>query len=303
MQISHAEHKPVLIVDSQAFFAQQIERRLDRVGLLHVTPVHVTTLEQARRWITDRGSPELLLVDLTLSDSCGIETLRVLRECAKDTPIILLVRTQDEELARRAVRGWAQDYLIKERLDDGQLVRAVRYAADRKRAERRLSYLDHHDAVTGLANARSTTRRLGKALLQARRDGSQGGLLLVSVARPDNRGLTDDEQRRAGQVILAATRQGDLVARLDGSTFAILACRIAGRNDARIVAERILQSVRERSEGWRLSSGIALFPNVGSSVDAVLSAARGAVVRASAAGDGELCWAPDRREFQAPPSE
>ncbi|MGQ9780126.1 MAG: HD domain-containing phosphohydrolase [Bacillota bacterium] len=81
---------------------------------------------------------DLALLDLSLPDSKGIETFLRLQGGAPELPIIVLSGFEDEELALRAVREGAQDYLFKGRIEQDLLVRAIKHAIERKRLEREL---------------------------------------------------------------------------------------------------------------------------------------------------------------------
>lgn len=74
---------------------------------------------------------EVVLADLGLPDSYGIETLNQLRRSAHDVPIVVLTGTFEESVGVSAVAIGAQDYLIKDELSARTLVRALRYAIER----------------------------------------------------------------------------------------------------------------------------------------------------------------------------
>jgi signal transduction histidine kinase len=103
---------------------------------------HVETLDAA----VDRlgaGGFDLVLLDLGLADSRGIETLERLTDRIDDAdlppvPVVVLTGLTDDETALRAIQEGAQDYLLKDSLDGELLERAVRYALERHRQERRL---------------------------------------------------------------------------------------------------------------------------------------------------------------------
>lgn len=76
-----------------------------------------------------------VLCDLSLPDSPGPETFDKIRVKAPHLPIIVLTGHADEQLAVRLVQEGAQDYLIKNEVDERMLVRAIRYGLERKRAE------------------------------------------------------------------------------------------------------------------------------------------------------------------------
>ena len=83
-----------------------------------------------------RSEPlDLVLLDLSLPDSQGLETFTRLFPHAICLPIVVLTGTDDETLALQAVQAGAQDYLVKGRLDGELLARALRYAVERKRSD------------------------------------------------------------------------------------------------------------------------------------------------------------------------
>jgi len=85
------------------------------------------------------GRFDVLLLDLGLPDSQGLETFVRAHEAAPGVPIVVLTGLADETLAVRAVQAGAQDYLIKGQIDDAGLARAIRYAVERKRAAEALA--------------------------------------------------------------------------------------------------------------------------------------------------------------------
>jgi len=78
---------------------------------------------------------DIILLDLNLPDSQGIKTLNMISGPANNIPIIVMTGLNDEEIAIDAMRKGAQDYLIKGQVDSNLLVRALRYAIERKRLE------------------------------------------------------------------------------------------------------------------------------------------------------------------------
>ena len=100
---------------------------------------HVTFhLEYADRLATaleylDHHDFDLMLLDLSLPDSTGIETIAKVLAHAPDVPIVVLTGFDNEETAMQAVQAGAQDYLSKDHVDDNMLTRSIRYAVERHR--------------------------------------------------------------------------------------------------------------------------------------------------------------------------
>ena len=84
-----------------------------------------------------RGSGvDVVLLDLGLPDSQGLETFQRMRRFAADQAIVVLSGLADEQVALEALQAGAQDYLVKGRIQAPVLGRVIRYAIERKRAER-----------------------------------------------------------------------------------------------------------------------------------------------------------------------
>ena len=102
--------------------------------------IHLEWVDRLSSGLTQLAQSEsdLVLLDLSLPDSHGLETFDAVQGRAPDMPIVVLTGLDDEAMANQAVRRGAQDYLVKGRLDSYLLVRAARYAVERKQAERAL---------------------------------------------------------------------------------------------------------------------------------------------------------------------
>ncbi len=81
---------------------------------------------------------DAILLDLSLPDSHGLETITRLSSAVPAMPILVITGSTDEQIASEAVRCGAEDYLVKGQSDARSIVRAIRYAIDRKRAEEAL---------------------------------------------------------------------------------------------------------------------------------------------------------------------
>jgi len=71
---------------------------------------------------------DVILLDLNLPDSQGLDTFLSMRVHAPGTPIVLLTGNDNDALALKAVEAGAQDYLVKDKLNGETLVHALRYA-------------------------------------------------------------------------------------------------------------------------------------------------------------------------------
>jgi len=87
---------------------------------------------------------DVLLLDLNLPDSHGLDTFQKANNNAPDVPIVILTAFDDEDTAVNAVKGDAQDYLTKGKVDSSILARSISYAIERKSIETELKgYREH----------------------------------------------------------------------------------------------------------------------------------------------------------------
>ena len=221
---------------------------------------------------------DVILLDLNLPDSAGMETLQSLNGMFPQIPIIVLTGLNDAELTMQSVQHGAQDYVTKEECTSQLLTRVIHYAIERKRIEAQLKYLATHDFLTGLPNRALFYDRLGLATKRTIRKNT-GGLnwkAAIMVMDLDNfKQINDSLGHESGDKVLrelaprlrASLRQSDPVARLGGDEFAFVLEGILNREDSLCVAQKILKSLNEPAilsgDPYPLSAsiGISIFPD------------------------------------------
>ncbi len=85
----------------------------------------------------------MILLDLNLPDSTGIETFNRVHDQVPQIPLILLTGQDDEELAGKMVQEGAEDFIVKGQINGNLLARSIRYAIERKQAEEQLKLLKY----------------------------------------------------------------------------------------------------------------------------------------------------------------
>jgi signal transduction histidine kinase len=130
---------------------------------------HVRRLSEALEYLWEETC-DVVLLDLGLPDSHGLDTLVVTRAQAPHVPIVVLTGFQDEALAVEALKGGAQDYLVKGQVDGKLLGRTMRYAIVRKSTEEAL--LREGLAVARVKELQCSRQRLIAAHERARREAS-----------------------------------------------------------------------------------------------------------------------------------
>ncbi|MGZ4846223.1 MAG: sensor histidine kinase [Halobacteriota archaeon] len=132
----------VLLVEDNPGDAVLIKRLLTTPPTKHIV-YGVDRLSAAIERCAD-GNVDVVLLDLGLPDSHGFATVATMRAEAPHVPIIVLTGLDDLELAVRAAREGAQDYLVKGTVTADMLERAIFYAVERKHLEEQLTQYSEH---------------------------------------------------------------------------------------------------------------------------------------------------------------
>ncbi|MDX2242573.1 MAG: response regulator [Leptolyngbyaceae cyanobacterium bins.302] len=123
----------MLLVEDNVAEARLLQEILKGTAFKRFDLVHVKRLWEAIAHL-HKESFDIILLDLTLPDSQGLDSLDSLVKQAPNLPIVVLTNTNDDELAVQAVRHGAQDYLVKRNINQELLVRSLRYAIQRKQS-------------------------------------------------------------------------------------------------------------------------------------------------------------------------
>lgn len=240
----------VLHVEDNPGDARLMREILSEAPTPHFELTHVERMSDA----VDRLGIEhfdVILLDLSLPDVQGLQTVYRMCGAAPEVPIVVLTGLDDESLAVKAVQVGAQDYLLKSRLDGHLSVRAIRYAIERQRSRTELRSQTLMDELTGLYNRRGFMVIAEQQLRVAYRE--LGDLVLVFADLDGLKQINDTFGHQEGDRALMTTakilretlRESDLVARLGGDEFTILAVDHSGTS-----AETIMARLRESLDAY-----------------------------------------------------
>ncbi|MBI2239902.1 MAG: response regulator [Magnetospirillum gryphiswaldense] len=142
----------VLLLEDDPADARLVDLMLRRAPRTAFSVEICSRLGQALERIA-QGGFNVVLADLSLPDSSGLETLKALTDAAPDVAVVVLTGNDDDSQAIDALKHGAQDYLVKGRDDGFILSRVVRYAVERKNAEQALR--EARDKAEEAAQAKS----------------------------------------------------------------------------------------------------------------------------------------------------
>ena len=273
----------VLMIEDSAFDAVLIEETLDQAEAARFDLQHVETLAAAETLAESEPSIDLILLDLTLPDSQGVETVARVRELFPGMPIVVMTGYDCERVALQAVQAGAQDFLVKDQLGSRLLVRTIRHAMERHRmlidlarSRDEVQHLATHDPLTHLPNRLLFYDLLSQAISSA--DRRRRSLAVLFLDLDGFKAVNDTFGHEAGDEVLClaarrlslAVRDSDVVARLGGDEFTILVEGLSYDLDAARVAQQLQDALAEpfRVQGHPVrvggSVGIATYPGDGS---------------------------------------
>lgn len=127
------ENKPltVLLIEDEPADAKLIQMLLSDSVNVRFRFEHADRLAAGIAKLSSGPAIDVVLLDLSLPDGKGFDTLSAVQKAAATVPVVVLTGTDDEELGVEAMRRGAQDYLVKGAVEGGLLTRSLRYAIER----------------------------------------------------------------------------------------------------------------------------------------------------------------------------
>jgi diguanylate cyclase (GGDEF)-like protein len=256
-----------------------------------------TNLRDARAHLSAER-PLCALLDLTLPDADGFESLVALHAVDSNLPIVVTTGYADAPSGVEAVRRGAQDYLVKGGITRELLERTVVYAVERARLEAQRSHEALHDSLTGLANRKLLQDRLALACARLGRHPGRVAVLFVDLDR--FKLINDTLGHRVGDELLAGVahrfqsmvRRADTVARFGGDEFVLLFEELADEEEATRLATNLLDLFARPldylggNQQMTASVGVALSDSPHTSPEELLANADTAMYRAKENGRG-----------------
>jgi diguanylate cyclase (GGDEF)-like protein len=245
---------------------------------------------------------DAVITDIVMPGMDGITLTRKILKKNPDIPIMVMTGFIEDFSIEDALDAGAMDFIKKPFFAEEISIRFHKMMNDHKQMmeqkdrEERLKYLAYFDSLTGLPNRSLFLDRLNQTLALAKRNGFLLGLLFLDLDYFKQ--VNDTLGHLAGDMLLkeaaarlrSSVRNSDTVARLGGDEFTVLLSKIKKKEDASIVAAKIIESFSKPFviEGHECtigaSIGVSLFNGNGEDPNSLLMKADDALQRAKGKG-------------------
>lgn len=274
----------ILLIEDNPEDAFIIDKHLEENNKFDINAVLAISLDEAFTEL-ERETFDIILSDLNLPDSRGIDTLKELYGKVTDIPIIVLTGLDYEDMGITAVHLGAEDYLIKDQIETHMLIKTILYAIERNRLKKELRKISMFDDLTNLYNRRAFMALAQQQLKRARRLNKELTLFFIDLDKMKNINdqlghLHGDMALQDAAALLRKTfREMDIISRLGGDEFVVLAENVDG-NQVEGIEHRLKEQLdnynRQNEHGFKLSFSIGeknFNPNEDNSIERILNEA------------------------------
>jgi diguanylate cyclase (GGDEF)-like protein len=294
--------KIVLLVEDSPGDARLLREMLSEQNSFETQLTQLECMGDAEKFLAE-NAVDIILLDLGLPDAQGMEAIQRTRAASPGVALVVLTGLDDESVAVQALQHGAQDYLIKGQIETRGLIRALRYAIERKAMEnaalamaRQMAHAAEHDFLTGLPNRMLLNDRVGQAIALAKRHVMKVAVLFLdldgfkhindSLGHPAGDKLLQSIAKRLADCI----RGSDSVSRQGGDEFVVLLLDLQQAEDAGVTARRMLEAVARphfidhHDLHLTASIGVSVYPDDGLDADTLIKNADTAMYQAKENG-------------------
>lgn len=307
----------ILVVEDEEGDAALVKEILREIPSLSCKLEFRTHLSGALE-VLAREHVDLVLLDLALPDSLGLEGLTTLQREYPLVPVVIMTGRSEESVDLAALQRGAHGYLVKDEMSPPLLSRTIRHAIERSRmiielnaARDAARHLATHDVLTGIANRALLDDRLRQAVENARRSSIRLAVLVVDLNRFKE--INDTFGHSTGDAVLRCVaerftrqvRRSDTIARLGGDEFALVLTNLQREMDAARVAQKLIDALARpisvSSEQFHIgaSIGIACMPRDGHDAEGLLKKADLAMYHAKRVGGSLYQFHNEEMDVQA----
>jgi two-component system cell cycle response regulator len=242
----------ILYVEDEIDHAILIGEFINEIKDVNYEMTHVQKLDEALLEL-DNESYDIIMLDLSLPDKQGLDTITTVCERAPDIPVVVMTSLEDESMAIKALQKGAEEYLVKGEMNSHALSRILRYSIMRHKGRVELRCLSLVDDLTGLYNRRGFMLFAQQQLSIAIR--AKRGMILFFI---HIEGLNEINEKLGHQyedlakietanILNEAFRESDIIARHGRDEFTAMAIESFDANNEIIIA-RLLDELESRNK-------------------------------------------------------
>lgn len=309
-----ATENNLLLIEDNPGDAQLIRTYLEEAAFEEFKVTHIGSLQDAVLELLD-VEPNIVLLDLGLPDSQGIETLQEFVQHCQRAPIVVLTGNEEVQLGRESIKHGAQDFLNKGDITPAQLIKTIYFALERKSGESRLRDLLSYDPLTELPN-----RKQFKVVLASRLERMEQANLKLGLIDLDIDGYREVNKaygyaagdryiKRVALALQQVMGSGDILARLSSNEFGLITEMPKGAHPDQLaaIAEKMQEAVakvragisEQQSTTLTASIGMATAEESGISADALTRHAEAARHKAKNEGNGLSHFFDEQMEMES----
>jgi len=298
--------RKVLLIEDDEIDRQAIMRSLSRSSTPHECD-HIGRISELGSSFGLNGY-DIILTDMNLPDSSGLDTVASLLSVTTQTPIVVMSGIDDEIIALESVHAGAQDFLSKQYIGDTNLItRTISHAIERhqlklgiEKNRKREHFLAHYDQCTTLPNRVLFLDRLQQSVTHGQREKESFAVCFLDLDRFKD--INDSIGHAAGDEVLRCVsqrmkdilRESDTIARFGGDEFVIILQKTSEIAHLKNVTRKLIEAVNkpipfghhECSVG--ASIGIACYPKHAETSEQILKYADMAMYEAKRNGRNQM---------------
>lgn len=295
----------LLIVDDDEVDLASYRRMIKQSSDMACDCVDASNAKEAMR-LLDEEEIDCILLDYLLPDINGLDLLKAIKEkIGERVPVIMLTGHGSEDIAVKAMKEGAVDYLVKNKIEPAILIKTIIHAIKNAQLKmtiqdqkKRLEYCAYYDGLTGLMNRHTFEEMAKQAFANAVRHGDALAVIVVDldnfITINDTFGqLAGDEILiETGKRLKAVLPQEVLLARWGDDEFAMLIAGPEIEHRSASLAKKILDGIKKPialsidTINIGASIGIASYPSNSNDLNTLLKNAYTALLQAKGLGKG-----------------
>lgn len=252
----------ILHVEDDDKDAYLVKHHLGKAGLVgEDNYARTKDIRETLKYLSEH-QVDIVVLDLLLPDSKGMETLTLIKTQHPKNAIIVITGNAQDDAGLQAVNLGAQDYLLKDELNSRSITRVIKYAIERHNYDQKIVELANVDTLTGLPNRLNFIAYLEQILKTTQRLNQSVSLLFIDcdsfkvINDTYGHALGDEFLIKFTDKLRGVVRSSDFIARLGGDEFvAVLPFSDHKFTSPEVVVDKIFFTLQE---GIQAENGLNL---------------------------------------------